>query len=364
MSDIKDIMVTHATNAIECSDIVYHFFNEVDKFMTEVIPCTFYNGEPKELAIAKKENNITTILIATIADYDVKIEDEVKRTIDKTLQDGDRVVFNFVTGDIILKNGDKQVKCFDLYPYNAIRDLPKKKNATICAFSYVNKKGDDCIGYSYISTEEKPSLLYALSALYRKRLSIKKDVHPTAFGLTLACNLVQEDMKFKTYGVTEKTSSRFIMPESSEIVPLANYNALKELGGRVGKQINMEFMNLLSNDVTYDKHSYNRYGPSRFPIIKAETTHSVVSNPIITGEIIPNIPPALPLSQVLRKMLTIIKYPRDLIIDIVLTPYIKKVIWVGPDSLLIYVTDMTRAMSDDVIKIFEQFDTQFMEMVQ
>jgi hypothetical protein len=359
MSDpLNDILITHATNIIETEDLKYVNLYLRASDIIEYIPCLFYKHNPKEIAMAKKENGITTIMLPNIADYNTEIDPVIKKNLHTELHDGDRIIFNFITGEKLIINGDMQIKQFEVYPNYALTSLSKSKlQQTICIFTYSNKQDVDCLGYIYVSDTKNIGTLCVLSCINRRKFYLEKNEQATTFGLSLACNILQEEYHYEKMAIEERVSKEFKVNFTPSIKNTAILNDLKRFGNRLQQELNSDFMQLLDRADNKLEEETGIVDAKVTSIVPVTVTQPRLLNiPIDKNKIL--------LSNVLKGDMVIASYPRDLLIDIGFPVEVKKILWVGPTNLLVQMSSTDRPIDYELLKVFGKFNVHFEEIKQ
>lgn len=256
------IAISWSMNSIETPELKFLTFDTPGIVL--VTPCMFYKRDAKELAIARKLSFHTTVLFTVGTPRSTVIKEEVKDALDKKLSNGDKVIFNYVTGDIVIKNGDKQIKEFELYPYKFTFD-----DARVCLGICYNddKSGNDEIVYYYPVDAEKINLVYTLSCIKRRKFLFSEGDSPTRLGLSIAANLFPVFLDEKDPIRIDYSLSRNFKPNIyNDLESLSPYDDLILLGDKVKEELEEEEKKKPNTTITprydddyYDEEYYARH---------------------------------------------------------------------------------------------------------
>jgi hypothetical protein len=235
------IIINRAGMSNETEELKFIHLADTDGILLAV-PCMFYTRDAKELAIASKLSFNTTITFPVGTASPATIDEKIQADLDKSLSNGDKVIFNTKTGDIVVKNGDMQIKMFEVYPFKFQKEYSGIGYQFCLGVCYCDPKDDkDKIGYFYPQAYEKVNLLYALSTIKRRKLMFSEGDVCEKFGLSLAVNLVKTYFHEKdTLEIEEGLSKNFKPTVLDDLGNLAMYDELIKLGDTLKDMIEEE----------------------------------------------------------------------------------------------------------------------------
>jgi hypothetical protein len=334
------ILCKHSYNALDTPEL--RFFSLGDEDLISILPVLFYKGDVKELAVAKKDKYDTRIIISCITHATESVSDKIANKLDKELNIEDTCTFNFMTGDMVIKNGDRNINYFEWSP-NINRTIDS--TAPACGFCYSGRDGNDKIGYFYVSNKEKTNMLYLLSRMKEKKFCFAEEGECTAFGISLAGNLMYSPVSNDVFKVTDTFALQFSPEESCDIEDLSIVDALLKIGDRAFKK---EDKKVITEGIVprYGEENYDDDGVLPFPIVKVSQVKEV-----------------FPLSEVLSHVIVPSTFPIDLELDMVLQPCIKKITCIDKASLILYIRKGTnlQMVNADTIGLFDDFEVTYKE---
>lgn len=358
-----DVNISSTFSAIDFPDIKFMSIHRMEEFLS-MIPCSFYAGEVKELAVATYKNKAIDIIVPTSVPKP-DIREQIKDMLRKELKEGDRVTFNFVTGDILIRNGNMQVKYFT--PVPVFKKPPTNAPYTSVQYGLCFTLNDkDVLGYIYTSDEEDLNELFVLSILCRKEFILSDRVEPTSFGYALCAKIIEKMQGIPKISYPKEMQS-YLCPQITDTTTLnesifCELQELKLEETKVNEEEEEEDEGILIPDTQTYINKLITDGKGR-AIISVPVKNPVYNVNLTRGSYSSFLPEKVSLCEVLSHQAHPTKYPTELSIDMAISSLIKRVNIVSPNELEVCVANKSAAENyPSLLEPFEGFHTFIKEL--
>lgn len=352
------VILKHVYSTLETPELKYMHLD--DSNLLIAVPALFYKGDPRELAIVKRDSVNTTFMLCSSSYATEEISTDIQNKMCEIIEIGDKLIFDYKTGDVVIKNGDRQIKYFELYPNTALKN--KDGASEVCGFVY--SEGDvDKIGYFYVTSPASLNKLYTLSRIKNKALLFDDGDSCSNFGLTLACNLVYSPISKETIEISTGISNLFVPKSSCILDDLTIFDDLMKLGDRAFKKDEIiekkkpEDINEIDDSIAWYMRDNIYDNEDDFDVKRKEDGIKILPQ---NNSAIILFPKRFPLTSVLSHSIVTTLFPVDVDIDIV-QKGIKKIVWIDATTLGLYVESFDD-LSSETIGLFDDFQIVFKEV--